>query len=261
MPIVLPLPAPRQPRVLVWVAIVLGMAAIAWLSLVPARVSPAAPLVWWPVGVALAVMLRYGLRTLPALWLGLMAGMTLGMPAEPLLHMLSDSLPDLLVAGSVAVWGRWLLGQSQLPPWRQALPGLLEADQIGHLLRRVYQRHTALFQQYIPDSQLTAAQFVVLCSVRDNKGSSLADIVKATVIDQATIRGVVDRLKQRELVQVEHDRVKAIALAIGQASKQDIILVAGKGHEDYQIIGTDKRHYSDRETVAAALHTLMESFK
>ena len=71
------------------------------------------------------------------------------------------------------------------------------SDQIGHLLRRVYQRHAALFQQYIPDSQLTAAQFVVLCSVRDNKGSSLADIVKATVIDQATIRGVVDRLKQR----------------------------------------------------------------
>ena len=80
-------------------------------------------------------------------------------------------------------------------------------DQIGHLLRRVYQRHTALFQQYIPDSQLTAAQFVVLCSVRDHSGSSLADIVKATVIDQATIRGVVERLKQRELVQVEHDRI------------------------------------------------------
>lgn len=80
------------------------------------------------------------------------------------------------------------------------------SDQIGHLLRRVYQRHTSLFQHYIPDSQLTAAQFVVLCSVRDHSGSSLADIVKATVIDQATIRGVVDRLKQRELIQVDHDR-------------------------------------------------------
>lgn len=80
------------------------------------------------------------------------------------------------------------------------------SDQIGHLLRRVYQRHTALFQQYIPDSQLTAAQFVVLCSVRDHGGSSLADIVKATVIDQATIRGVVDRLRQRELVRVDHDK-------------------------------------------------------
>lgn len=80
------------------------------------------------------------------------------------------------------------------------------SGQIGHLLRRVYQRHTALFQQYIPDSQLTAAQFVVLCSVRDNGGSSLADIVKATVIDQATIRGVVDRLKQRELIEVHLDK-------------------------------------------------------
>ncbi|MFM5571307.1 UDP-N-acetylmuramoyl-L-alanyl-D-glutamate--2,6-diaminopimelate ligase [Aeromonas veronii] len=72
---------------------------------------------------------------------------------------------------------------------------------------------------------------------------------------------MVAGLRDPAAVHVEHDRVKAISLAIGQASKQDIILVAGKGHEDYQIIGTDKRHYSDRETVAAALHTLLESFK
>lgn len=98
------------------------------------------------------------------------------------------------------------------------------SDQIGHLLRRVYQRHTALFQQYIPDSQLTAAQFVVLCSVRDNSGSSLADIVKATVIDQATIRGVVDRLKQRELVQVDHDRIdrRKVVINLTEAG-QDLV--------------------------------------
>ena len=71
---------------------------------------------------------------------------------------------------------------------------------------------------------------------------------------------MVAGLRDPAAVQIEHDRVKAIALALSQASKQDIILVAGKGHEDYQIIGTDKRHYSDRETVAAALHTLLESF-
>lgn len=85
--------------------------------------------------------------------------------------------------------------------------GYVFSEQIGHLLRRVYQRHTALFQQYIPDSQLTAAQFVVLCSLRDHGRSSLADVVKATVIDQATIRGVVDRLKQRDLISVDHDKV------------------------------------------------------
>lgn len=84
--------------------------------------------------------------------------------------------------------------------------GYVFSEQIGHLLRRVYQRHAALFQQYIPDSQLTAAQFVVLCSLHDNGASSLADVVKATVIDQATIRGVVERLKQRSLISVDHDR-------------------------------------------------------
>ncbi|MGK4474565.1 UDP-N-acetylmuramoyl-L-alanyl-D-glutamate--2,6-diaminopimelate ligase [Aeromonas molluscorum] len=71
---------------------------------------------------------------------------------------------------------------------------------------------------------------------------------------------MVAGLADPDAVTIEHDRVKAIEVALAQASKEDIILVAGKGHEDYQIIGTDKRHYSDRETVAAALHTLLESF-
>ncbi len=72
--------------------------------------------------------------------------------------------------------------------------------QVGHLLRRAYQRHAALFQQEIPDSQLTAAQFVALCAVRDMGECSLNDIVKRTAIDQATIRGVIDRLGVRGLV-------------------------------------------------------------
>jgi len=96
--------------------------------------------------------------------------------------------------------------------------------QVGHLLRRAYQRHTALFQQFIPDSQLTVAQFVVLCALRDQGGSSMSDIVKATVIDQATIRGVVDRLKQRELVQVDHDRIdrRKVVINLTEAG-QDLV--------------------------------------
>jgi UDP-N-acetylmuramoyl-L-alanyl-D-glutamate--2,6-diaminopimelate ligase len=46
---------------------------------------------------------------------------------------------------------------------------------------------------------------------------------------------------------VEPDREKAIGLAIKSAVKDDIILIAGKGHENYQIIGKEKRHFSDRE--------------
>ena len=49
------------------------------------------------------------------------------------------------------------------------------------------------------------------------------------------------------------DRAQAIAAALAKAQKEDIVIVAGKGHEDYQLIGTQKRHFSDQETVRAFL--------
>ena len=78
-------------------------------------------------------------------------------------------------------------------------------DQIGHLLRRAYQRHVAIFQQTVPDSQLTAAQFVVLCSVRDRGSCEIGDIVKATAIDEDSVRGIVERLKWRKCLGAEHE--------------------------------------------------------
>jgi UDP-N-acetylmuramoyl-L-alanyl-D-glutamate--2,6-diaminopimelate ligase len=41
------------------------------------------------------------------------------------------------------------------------------------------------------------------------------------------------------------DREQAIAGALQKANAGDVILVAGKGHEDYQIIGTEKKYFSD----------------
>ena len=79
------------------------------------------------------------------------------------------------------------------------------SEQVGHLLRRAYQRHTALFQQVIPDTQLTGAQWVVLCAVEASAACSLSDIVKQTAIDQATARGIIDRLKSRHLLVVRQD--------------------------------------------------------
>lgn len=46
---------------------------------------------------------------------------------------------------------------------------------------------------------------------------------------------------------VEPDRESAIELAVKKASAGDIVVLAGKGHEDYQIIGRTKRHFDDRE--------------
>ena len=49
------------------------------------------------------------------------------------------------------------------------------------------------------------------------------------------------------------DRAAAIAHAIASAGPDDLVLVAGKGHEDYQILGTTKIHFDDREHAARAL--------
>jgi UDP-N-acetylmuramoyl-L-alanyl-D-glutamate--2,6-diaminopimelate ligase len=48
-------------------------------------------------------------------------------------------------------------------------------------------------------------------------------------------------------VQVERDRALAIGAALGEARPGDIVLVAGKGHEEFQLVGNERRPFSDRE--------------
>ncbi len=52
---------------------------------------------------------------------------------------------------------------------------------------------------------------------------------------------------------VDADRRRAIETAVLGARRGDTVLIAGKGHEDYQIIGREKIHLDDREEAAAAL--------
>lgn len=52
---------------------------------------------------------------------------------------------------------------------------------------------------------------------------------------------------------IEPDRASAIRIAVRGAGRNDLVLIAGKGHEDYQIIGTKRRHFDDRKVAAAAV--------
>ncbi len=54
-------------------------------------------------------------------------------------------------------------------------------------------------------------------------------------------------------ITVDPDRAKSIRAAILGATPDDVVLLAGKGHEDYQIIGKEKHHFSDHEEAAKAL--------
>jgi len=61
-----------------------------------------------------------------------------------------------------------------------------------------------------------------------------------------------DDLSVRGVYFKEVDRRQAIGKAIRLASREDLVMIAGKGHEDYQIIGNQKRHFSDQEEAALA---------
>jgi UDP-N-acetylmuramoyl-L-alanyl-D-glutamate--2,6-diaminopimelate ligase len=72
--------------------------------------------------------------------------------------------------------------------------------------------------------------------------------------------GVRDALERRSHVQYHlvPDRREAIGVAIREAHHGDMVLIAGKGHEDYQIIGTKKFHFDDREVAREAIQQLRD---
>ena len=87
-----------------------------------------------------------------------------------------------------------------------------------------------------------------------------ADLVVVTSDNPRTedpdeiIREIVAGMKnKRTPTKVICDRREAIAWAIDNAGPGDVLLLAGKGHEDYQVVGHEKRHMDEREIVADCL--------
>lgn len=67
--------------------------------------------------------------------------------------------------------------------------------------------------------------------------------------DEKTImKDIIDGVK-KDNYEVNHNRKEAIEKGIDMLKDNDILLILGKGHEDYQIIGKEKIHFSDKEVV------------
>ena len=81
----------------------------------------------------------------------------------------------------------------------------------------------------------------------------LADDNPRSEDPQAIMAEILSGMPTRQGVEIEQDRAKAIRAAVASAGPGDLVLVAGKGHEDYQEIDGERRPYSDIEQVQAVL--------
>jgi UDP-N-acetylmuramoyl-L-alanyl-D-glutamate--2,6-diaminopimelate ligase len=72
---------------------------------------------------------------------------------------------------------------------------------------------------------------------------------------QKIIQDIVKPLDPKSYVAVVLDRAEAIGKALSLAQTDDTVLIAGKGHEDYQIIGKEKKPFDDRKIAADFLHS------
>ena len=84
------------------------------------------------------------------------------------------------------------------------------------------------------------ADFVIVTS--DNPRTEQPSAIIADIVD-----GMIGT--QTPYVVVE-DRIEAIHYAMDRAQPGDVIILAGKGHETYQVVGNEKRHLDEREVVA-----------
>lgn len=89
--------------------------------------------------------------------------------------------------------------------------------------------------------------------------SRLADSVVITddnprsEVPQQIVNDILDGINDRSAVSVEHDRAEAIARSVAGARPNDLVLIAGKGHETYQEVAGERLPFSDIQQVRQTL--------
>ena len=104
-------------------------------------------------------------------------------------------------------------------------------QQAGHLLRRAHQRHAAIFQGLIGDSQLTTLQFASLVRLRDLGEVSQNQLGRLTAMDAATMQGVIKRLGGRGLIarRPDPDDRRRLVLSLSDAGRELVTNVVANG--------------------------------
>jgi UDP-N-acetylmuramoyl-L-alanyl-D-glutamate--2,6-diaminopimelate ligase len=165
--------------------------------------------------------------------------------------------PDVIAAGAEAL---------------AAVPGRLEPVDAGQPFRVFVDfAHTpdALRRVLSTVREFTSGKVIVVFGCGGDRdrgkrplmGEAVAQLADVSVVTSDNPRGESPQAIIDEIVRgmgaaekvVEPNRREAIRRALAQAGPGDTVVVAGKGHEDYQIVGTERRHFDDRETIRELL--------
>jgi DNA-binding MarR family transcriptional regulator len=97
-----------------------------------------------------------------------------------------------------------------------------------HLLHRVHQRATELFQEKMAGIDITARQYVVLVTVAQNDGASQQDIIDNTGIDRSTVSQIMQTMIRKGLLKRKRTKEDARAYAITVTDQGRDILKASE---------------------------------
>jgi UDP-N-acetylmuramoyl-L-alanyl-D-glutamate--2,6-diaminopimelate ligase len=109
-----------------------------------------------------------------------------------------------------------------------------------------------------PMGRAAAERADVIVVTNDNPRGERPEAIAASIRDGVEAAGLpnVDPVRLRDTGRgfaVLLDRAEAIRAAVTAARKGDVVLIAGKGHESYQILGDDRRAFDDRAHARSAL--------
>jgi UDP-N-acetylmuramoyl-L-alanyl-D-glutamate--2,6-diaminopimelate ligase len=94
---------------------------------------------------------------------------------------------------------------------------------------------------------------VVIVTSDNSRGERAESIIEQIILGQSS----VEQARANKTI-VEKDRESAIRVAIKQADNDDVVLIAGKGHECYQIVADQRLHFSDHDVCRHALQARLE---
>ena len=149
-------------------------------------------------------------------------------------------MKGIAVSKGVAVGKAYLLDHSKLSILKQ----ILEEHEVENEIER-FRNAIAKTKLQMADIKNRAEKIADKCVVTsDNPRSEDPKLI---------IADILTGLSRMQNVTVEEDREKAIDLAVLEASHNDVIVVAGKGHETYQLVKDKVLDFDDRQKVRESL--------